>query len=112
MSLEILRGIEVGSPLVSITTANSDATIYKRTTGRKFYLRTIIIANRSGVTATITLWDGPSADGRVKARFIVAESENPVITDGGLKGITWEYGDVVAQSDKVPVDIVVGGVEV
>jgi len=100
--------MEVGS-LAEITSANTDTDVYKRTTARKFWLRNFIISNRSAALARVRLWDGASAGGRTKIDVLVAASATFAVND--LKGISFEYGNVVGQSDNVPVSIQVGGEE-
>jgi len=101
--------VEAGSPAISITAADTDTTIYKRTAGRRFILRSLTISNRAAALARVRLWDGPSAEGRVRVDLQVAAGEAVAVTD--LRGITFEFGDVVGQSTQVPVDVQVGGFE-
>jgi len=102
-------GIEKGSNVIDVTTANSDTEVYKRTSGRVFKLRTLQLNNRSAASSRIRLWDGASADGRRKVDLTLAADESIIVTD--VRGIDFKFGDVIAQATSVPVSIQVGGEE-
>jgi len=95
----------------AIEVSDSDTTIYKVTPGRTFLLRGVIITNPTADTVRVTLYDGPSADGRKKLDIIVAASETKVLDKNVLEGIEFKYGDVVGVSSPAGAVVVVTGDE-
>jgi len=90
-------------PVTEITTPDSDTTIYRRTTGRVVKNVELTIVNHNTTTVSrVRIWDGPSADGRLKFDVRLAVEETIVITDIHRE---FKYGDLVAQATAVPVSI-------
>jgi len=90
-------------PVTEITTANSDTTIYKRTTGRVVKVIELTIVNHNTTTVSrVRIWDGPSTDARLRYDVRLAPEESVVITDIYRQ---FKYGDLVAQATAVNVSI-------
>jgi len=93
-----------------VTTADSDKTIYSRTSGRVMKVYELTITNRNTTAAArVRVWDGPSADARLKLDIIIGVYESVVLNASFYR--EFKHGDIVAQSDVVPVTITGSGEE-
>jgi len=102
-------GIQKTFPTKEITTANTDTEVYKRTSGRRLKIKELEITNHSTTAPSrVRIWDGPSADGRLKVDVWVGTQETLEIF--GLERII-EYGNVIAQATVVNVSVSGSGEE-
>jgi len=95
----------------AVEVSDTDTTIYKVTSGRTFQLRGVIITNPTTGDVRVSLYDGPSADGRKKLDVIVAAGQTKVLDKNVLEGIEFKYGDVVGVSSTAGAVVVVTGDE-
>jgi len=101
------------SAIVDVTAAATDTTVYEVGSTRKFKLESLCITNNSGGAVTVELYDGPSADGRLK--YVITETSGTAGTQvtrnaNDLKGIEFEHS-VVAVASGATVRVFVGGEE-
>jgi len=105
--------IEKASPPVEVTAIDTDVDIYLVSNGRKFILKSIMVNNRTTSDARIRLWDGPSADGKIRLDIGIAAGATEGLDEailGGEPGHSFS-NKVVAQSTVQPVTIQVRGFE-
>jgi len=95
---------------VEITTADTDTDVYLRTSGRIMKVNELTITNRNTTTASrVRLWDGPSADARLKFDIIVGPEESVVLNTNFYR--EFKYGNIVGQATVVPITISGSGFE-
>jgi len=102
-------GIQKTFPTTTITSANTDTEVYKRTSGRRLKIKELEITNHNTTSPSrVRIWDGPSTDGRLKADVWVGTQATMPLPN--LARIV-EHGNVVAQATVVDVSVSGSGEE-
>lgn len=86
--------VRKSSPSIEIV-PGTDVEVYKRTEGRKAELVSVIITTLG--LNRISLWDGSSAEGRRKLDIVVPDNTTRVLSGDEVKGISFEYGNIIAR---------------
>ena len=85
----------------TITAAGTDTTIVEVPSNVKYKIVGLVITNRAAANATVEIYDGPSADGNIKARIIVGTGETKEFV--ALKPVFEK--SIVVVSDQADVDV-------